>query len=604
MSIGDTPLASYSYDAAGRVSGINNVSFGYLANSNLLSTVTRPNNVNTTWSYEANRDLVSSIENKLNNTVISNYAYTNDALGRRTAMARSGSVFTTAGDTLSYSYNDRSEVTGANSNAANTTYNYAYSFDNIGNRLTANLAGTPWTYTANNLNQYSAFTINQVAETPSYDDDGNMLTRDGWTQTWNSENRLIKAEKGTAKLEFAYDYMGRRIFKKVYNGETLTSHIRFVYDGYKLIEELNAQNNNAVLRRYTWSPVGLDTPVSVYDAAANATYYYHTDANKNITELTDATGAVVAHYEYSPFGKVLVANGEYASINPFRFSSEYHDDESGLVYYNYRYYSPELGRWLSRDPIGEKGGWNLYIMLNNRIIDYWDFAGLCKIEIRYKHIGGTWFFKWYHAYVIVTDKDGSQTYYRSGPESRGYDLAGSSGGASNEIGGSASSNSGSMGSNSNSGSGSSNSSQSGSSQGSNSGSDSSNSNSAGNSSQGSGSSHASSSNSSASYPGAVRGPGFWGYIYPESGEYVKDTIDWENVTPPSVTILDNDEPCDCYKEKLQNALDNIRDKKIPYHPLSDNSNATAHQIIEDSGFPRPVPPKGVWAPGHDVNLNR
>ena len=375
MSIGDTALASYSYDAAGRVSGINNISFGYLANSNLLSTVTRPNNVNTTWSYEANRNLVTGVENKLNNTVISNYAYTNDALGRRTAMARSGSLFT-VGDTLSYSYNDRSEVTGATSNAANTTYNYAYSFDNIGNRLTANLAGTPWTYTANNLNEYSAFTINQVAETPSYDDDGNMLTRDGWTQTWNGENRLIKAEKGTAKLEFAYDYMGRRIFKKVYNGETLTSHIRFVYDGYKLIEELNALNNNAVLRRYTWSPVGLDTPISVYDAAANATYYYNTDANKNITELTDATGAVVAHYEYSPFGKVLVANGSYASINPFRFSSEYHDDESGLVYYNYRYYSPELGRWLSRDPIEEYGSINLYGMLNNSSINAWDYLGL------------------------------------------------------------------------------------------------------------------------------------------------------------------------------------------------------------------------------------
>ena len=203
-----------------------------------------------------------------------------------------------------------------------------------------------------------------------------MLTRDGWTQTWNGENRLIKAEKGTAKLEFAYDYMGRRIFKKVYSGSTLTKHIRFVYNGYKLIEELNALNNNAVLRRYTWSPVGLDTPLSVYDAAANATYYYNTDANKNITELTDATGAVVAHYEYSPFGKVLVANGSYASINPFRFSSEYHDDESSLVYYNYRYYSPELGRWLSRDPIGEKGGWNLYAMVNNSIIDFYDELGL------------------------------------------------------------------------------------------------------------------------------------------------------------------------------------------------------------------------------------
>jgi len=49
----------------------------------------------------------------------------------------------------------------------------------------------------------------------------------------------------------------------------------------------------------------------------------------------------------------------------FRFSSEYQDTESGLVYYNYRYYSPELGRWLSRDPIGENGGFNLYAMVGN-----------------------------------------------------------------------------------------------------------------------------------------------------------------------------------------------------------------------------------------------
>lgn len=142
-------------------------------------------------------------------------------------------------------------------------------------------------------------------------------------------------------------------------------------------------NNNAVLRRYTWSPVGLDTPISVYDASANATYYYNTDANKNITELTDATGAVVAHYEYSPFGKVLVANGTYASINPFRFSSEYHDDETALVYYNYRYYSPELGRWMSRDPIGEKGGENLYAIADNSLIDFYDILGHAAISFEF-----------------------------------------------------------------------------------------------------------------------------------------------------------------------------------------------------------------------------
>ena len=52
-------------------------------------------------------------------------------------------------------------------------------------------------------------------------------------------------------------------------------------------------------------------------------------------------------------------------MNPFRFSSEYFAPETGLVYYNYRYYSPDLGRWLSRNPIAKQGGWNLYGMVGN-----------------------------------------------------------------------------------------------------------------------------------------------------------------------------------------------------------------------------------------------
>ena len=112
------------------------------------------------------------------------------------------------------------------------------------------LAGTSYNYTSNALNQYTA--VNAVQ--PTYDADGNMLTRDGWTQVWNGENRLIETSKGNAKLQFAYDYMGRRVEKKVYSGTTLTHHTRFVYDGYKLAEELNALSGNAVLRRYSWQP--------------------------------------------------------------------------------------------------------------------------------------------------------------------------------------------------------------------------------------------------------------------------------------------------------------------------------------------------------------
>ena len=218
-----------------------------------------------------------------------------------------------------------------------------------------------------------------------------MLTNGVWSYTWNGENRLIKAENAASgmKLEFDYDYMGRRIYKKVYENNTLVKHLKFVYDGYKLIEEFDGLNGDALVRRYVWQSgdFGLDVPVSVYDAAGNKTYFYHTDANKNITELSDENGGIVAHYEYSPFGSLTASSGEYAEENPFRLSSEYSDMETGLVYYNYRYYSPELGRWLSRDPIEEQGGWNLYNIINNTIINNWDVLGLLSFRW-YENWGG------------------------------------------------------------------------------------------------------------------------------------------------------------------------------------------------------------------------
>lgn len=93
------------------------------------------------------------------------------------------------------------------------------------------------------------------------------------------------------------------------------------------------------------------------------------------SRLSDESGNVVAHYEYSPFGSLTKTEGAYAASNPFRFSSEYFDEETGLVYYNYRYYNPELGRWISRDPIEEQGGYNLYGMIGNNPLYGWDILG-------------------------------------------------------------------------------------------------------------------------------------------------------------------------------------------------------------------------------------
>jgi RHS repeat-associated protein len=83
----------------------------------------------------------------------------------------------------------------------------------------------------------------------------------------------------------------------------------------------------------------------------------------------------INYYEYSPFGKITKKTGTLQDDFEYRFSSEIFDIETELVYYNFRYYSPELGRWLSRDPIEEDGGYNLYGMVGNNPVDYWDELG-------------------------------------------------------------------------------------------------------------------------------------------------------------------------------------------------------------------------------------
>ncbi|MPM80422.1 hypothetical protein SDC9_127469 [bioreactor metagenome] len=152
---------------------------------------------------------------------------------------------------------------------------------------------------------------------------------------------------------------------------SLDEHRKFVYDGYKLVAEFDALNSDALLANYLWQPMGLDVPLM--RTANSANEYFVADGNKNVIELRDATGVIMDTYDYTPFGGVTHAG---SSDNPFQFSSEYHDSETGLIYYNYRYYSPVLGRWINRDPIEEEGGMNLYGMCENDNAGKLDKLGL------------------------------------------------------------------------------------------------------------------------------------------------------------------------------------------------------------------------------------
>jgi len=100
------------------------------------------------------------------------------------------------------------------------------------------------------------------------------------------------------------------------------------------------------------------------------------DGNGNVVGLAKAAdGTWSARYEYGPFGEVIRATGPMAKENPFRWSTQYTDDETGLLMYPARPYDPSTGRFLCRDPLEEEGGFNLYAFVGNDPLDYIDPFG-------------------------------------------------------------------------------------------------------------------------------------------------------------------------------------------------------------------------------------
>jgi RHS repeat-associated protein len=214
-------------------------------------------------------------------------------------------------------------------------------------------------------------------------------------------------------LEFKYDYLGRRVEELCwsYDGSGWPVEYdycrRFVYDGWNVIEILDGFNT--VQMKLTW---GLDLSGSLHGAGGvggllahefisgteTNNYWHFYDGNGNLTEtlaVQDDPGLPTGFgnwYIYGPYGRMITENDTYGQQPGFRFSTKWRDDEQaaagqsgaiadeGLYYYGHRYFSPSLGRWISRDPIGEKGGKNLYAFVKNDPVNDVDPLGLWKIE--------------------------------------------------------------------------------------------------------------------------------------------------------------------------------------------------------------------------------
>jgi RHS repeat-associated protein len=229
----------------------------------------------------------------------------------------------------------------------------------------------------------------------AYDSRGN-LTNDGRRVFfYDSENQLKNVlVAGGWKSEFAYDGLMRRKVRKEFawagSAWVQTNEVRYVYDGRLVIEERHYTPQGSTLVALTTVTYtrGNDLSGSFEGAGGiggllarseisnfkSPHSYYHPDGNGNVTALVNTNGFVVARYSYDPYGNLLGMSGPLAEANLYRFSSKEHHQNSGLVYYLYRFYEPGLQRWINRDPIGEAGGLNLHVFAKNApsiTVDIW-----------------------------------------------------------------------------------------------------------------------------------------------------------------------------------------------------------------------------------------
>ncbi|MDR0994483.1 MAG: RHS repeat-associated core domain-containing protein, partial [Verrucomicrobiota bacterium] len=84
--------------------------------------------------------------------------------------------------------------------------------------------------------------------------------------------------------------------------------------------------------------------------------FYHYDFNGNIVQISSSQQIPLASYTYSPFGEVLLKEGPFDSR--YQFSTKEYDNPTAMNYYGYRFYNPELGRWINRDQLGEEGAFS------------------------------------------------------------------------------------------------------------------------------------------------------------------------------------------------------------------------------------------------------
>ncbi|CAN5452311.1 hypothetical protein BH11ARM2_BH11ARM2_29600 [soil metagenome] len=240
----------------------------------------------------------------------------------------------------------------ARTGAAAGNFNNVYNYDKAGNRSSVVRGGVTYPYTKTTNDR---LLTGEGYSITSYDNDGNPLAMTvpsvgAQTMVYDDESRLVSLSRPTGTVTYRYDGDGRRVERVGPSGT-----VRYLYDGATEIATLNSANS---ILRYRLPGVGdVDGGVQGYDQE---------DTLGSVLATRNGSGNDVSRQSTDAYGIETTLMAGPRSDHRWAGRHGYvRDDEAGMVMMGARYYVPQLGRFLTQDPIGQEGGLNLYAYCGN-----------------------------------------------------------------------------------------------------------------------------------------------------------------------------------------------------------------------------------------------
>ena len=360
--------------------GADTITYAYSPNVRQLTskTTSGAGNFTRTYTYRTlgterkTAQVETTAYNKANGARILGYEYTYNALGNISSIYKSTAAGTDNDPTWVYTYDTLGQLTGVDDYDAE--YFYSYTYDTAGNLRSMNRVKMETDsvkfckYYYDNAawkDLLTAVQVNATKKSITYPTDASGNVTAGtpltwyngfnYTFTWKKGTQLASAAKGSVTTTYDYDMSGVRGSKTVESTNGSTTY--------------NYQTLSGLVMRQTWGAQTLDfvyddsnQPYAlIYKSSSTATpvlYYYVLNQQGDVMALMNTSGAIVAQYQYDPWGVPTVQNPSgttntsstfIGNINPLRYRGYYYDTETGFYYLQSRYYDPAIGRFISAD---------------------------------------------------------------------------------------------------------------------------------------------------------------------------------------------------------------------------------------------------------------